>query len=78
MNRIQIETREVNLYYGQSRVLRDVTLDIPEKAVTALIGPSGCGKSSFLRCLNRMNDFIPSARVEGDILIDGSNIYESG
>ena len=78
MNRIQIETREVNLYYGQSRVLRDVTLDIPEKTVTALIGPSGCGKSSFLRCLNRMNDFIPSARVEGDILIDGSNIYESG
>lgn len=78
MNRIQIETKEVNLYYGQSRVLRDVTLDIPEKAVTALIGPSGCGKSSFLRCLNRMNDFIPSARVEGDILIDGSNIYESG
>lgn len=78
MNRIQIETREVNLYYGQSRVLRDVTLDIPEKAVTALIGPSGCGKNSFLRCLNRMNDFIPSARVEGDILIDGSNIYESG
>ena len=78
MNRIQIETREVNLYYGQSRVLRDVTLDIPEKTVTALIGPSGCGKSSFLRCLNRMNDFIPSARMEGDILIDGSNIYESG
>lgn len=78
MNRIQIETREVNLYYGQSRVLRDVTLDIPEKTVTALIGPSGCGKSSFLRCLNRMNDFIPSARMEGDILIDGSNIYDSG
>ena len=78
MNRIQIETRNVNLYYGRSRVLMDVTLDIPEKTVTALIGPSGCGKSSFLRCLNRMNDFIPSARVEGDILIDGSNIYESG
>ncbi|WP_367339019.1 phosphate ABC transporter ATP-binding protein PstB [Aminivibrio sp.] len=78
MNRIQIETRNVNLYYGRSRVLRDVTLDIPEKTVTALIGPSGCGKSSFLRCLNRMNDFIPSARMEGDILIDGSNIYESG
>ncbi len=78
MNRIQIETRNVNLYYGRSRVLMDVTLDIPEKTVTALIGPSGCGKSSFLRCLNRMNDFIPSARVEGDILIDGSNIYDSG
>jgi len=78
MNRIQIETRNVNLYYGRSRVLRDVTLDIPEKTVTALIGPSGCGKSSFLRCLNRMNDFISSARVEGDILIDGANIYDSG
>lgn len=78
MNRIQIETRNVNLYYGRSRVLMDVTLDIPEKTVTALIGPSGCGKSSFLRCLNRMNDFIPSARMEGDILIDGSNIYDSG
>jgi len=78
MNRIQIETRNVNLYYGRSRVLMDVTLDIPEKTVTALIGPSGCGKSSFLRCLNRMNDFIQSARVEGDILIDGENIYDSG
>ena len=75
MEKIQISARKVNLRYGAAHVLRDVTFDMGEKTVTALIGPSGCGKSSFIRCINRMNDFIPSARVDGEILIGGRDIY---
>ena len=60
--------------YGERQVLKDITFDMGENKVTAFIGPSGCGKSSYLRCLNRMNDFISSARVEGTINIDGENI----
>ena len=78
MERVQISTRNVNLFYGTTRVLKDISLEILEKNVTALIGPSGCGKSSYIRCINRMNDFIPSARVEGEIFIDDENIYERG
>ncbi len=65
----------VNVYYGDNHAIRDVTLEIGKKQVVALIGPSGCGKSTFLRCLNRMNDSIESARVSGNILLDGQNIY---
>ena len=78
MGKIQICAKNVNLYYGAARVLKDVSADILEKNVTALIGPSGCGKSTFLRCINRMNDFIPSARFEGEIRIDGTDIYDRG
>ncbi|WP_367340566.1 phosphate ABC transporter ATP-binding protein PstB [Aminivibrio sp.] len=78
MEKIQISAKNVNLYYGAARVLKDVSADILEKNVTALIGPSGCGKSTFLRCINRMNDFIPSARLEGEIRIDGTDIYDRG
>jgi len=74
----QIETKELNLYYDKDHVLKSVTFDIRKRSVTAFIGPSGCGKSSYLRCLNRMNDFIPSARIEGSILIDGTDIYAPG
>jgi phosphate transport system ATP-binding protein len=74
--RTKVVTREVNVYYGDKRALHDVSIDIPEQAVTAFIGPSGCGKSTFLRCINRMNDTIPSARVSGRIEIDGQNIYD--
>jgi phosphate transport system ATP-binding protein len=73
---VRVHTRDVNVYYGQKQALFDVTIDIPEKAVTAFIGPSGCGKSTFLRCLNRMNDTIESARVEGTILLDGEDLYD--
>jgi phosphate transport system ATP-binding protein len=66
----------LNVYYGESLALRDINMSILPKQVTALIGPSGCGKSTFLRCLNRMNDTIKSARVEGEILFDGVDIYE--
>ncbi len=70
-----IEIRRLNLYYGDFQALRNVTMDIPEKAVTAFIGPSGCGKSTLLRTLNRMNDMIPGTRIEGTVAIAGTNIY---
>jgi phosphate transport system ATP-binding protein len=75
-NRIKLRTEGVNLYYGSFQALRNITLDIPECAITAVIGPSGCGKSSFLRVFNRMNDLITGARVEGIVEIDGIPIYE--
>ena len=63
----KMTARNVNIYYGQKKAIEDVSIDIPTEDVTAFIGPSGCGKSTFLRALNRMNDTIPSARVEGTI-----------
>jgi len=73
---IKIQTRDVSVFYGDKQALFDVSVDIPDKAVTAFIGPSGCGKSSFLRCLNRMNDTIAIARVKGSIRMDGEDIYD--
>lgn len=73
----KVSARNVNFFYGQHQALHDISLDMPEHMVTALIGPSGCGKSTFLRCLNRMNDMIEHTRVEGDILLDGKDIYKS-
>ncbi len=72
----KVSAKEVNLYYGDFQALRNVTLDIPTCAITSIIGPSGCGKSSFLRLLNRMNDLIPDARVEGRIELDGTSVYD--
>jgi phosphate transport system ATP-binding protein len=74
---IKIETRDVSFYYGATRALSDVSLAVEERQVTALIGPSGCGKSTFLRLLNRMNDLIADARVEGEVLLDGADIYDA-
>jgi phosphate transport system ATP-binding protein len=74
----KISTRDVSVYYGDKKAIDDVSIDIETEYVTAFIGPSGCGKSTFLRALNRMNDTIPSARVEGEILLDGEDIYRSG
>ncbi len=68
--------RGVQVYYGDKHALKDVDCDILDKTVTAFIGPSGCGKSTFLRCLNRMNDTVAIARVEGDIRLDGDDIYD--
>ena len=76
--KIRMETRELSFFYGASQALHDVSLGIPEKSVTAFVGPSGCGKSTFLRCLNRMNDIIPDTRVEGEVLLDGNDIYGPG
>ena len=75
--RTKISARGVQVYYGQNHALKDVDVDILDKTVTAFIGPSGCGKSTFLRCLNRMNDTVSVARVEGEIKIDGEDIYDA-
>lgn len=77
MEHLKIETRNVNVYYGEKKVLHDISLGIEKNTVTAFIGPSGCGKSTFLRLINRMNDYIESFRKEGEILIDNENIYRS-
>ncbi len=70
----KIEIRSLNLFYGKQQALFNINMTIYKNAVTALIGPSGCGKSTLLRCLNRMNDFIPSCKMQGEILLDGENI----
>ncbi|MDO4606469.1 MAG: phosphate ABC transporter ATP-binding protein PstB [Bowdeniella nasicola] len=72
-----IEVRDLNIYYGTHHAVADVTMRIEPCTITALIGPSGCGKSTFLRTLNRMHEVIPGARVEGEVLIDGHNLYDS-
>ncbi|WP_295313044.1 phosphate ABC transporter ATP-binding protein PstB [Roseobacter sp.] len=76
-NQIKIAARGVQVWYGDNHAIKDVDVDIQDRTVTAFIGPSGCGKSTFLRCLNRMNDTIDIARVEGDIRIDGEDIYDA-
>ena len=68
--------RNLDFYYGDFKALIDINIDIKSRSVTALIGPSGCGKSTFLRCLNRMNDTIPDTRVDGEIMLDGKDIYD--
>jgi phosphate transport system ATP-binding protein len=73
-----IDVKDLSFYYGTKRALEHITVGIPAKLVTAFIGPSGCGKSTFLRTLNRMNDIIPGTRVEGQVLIEGDNVYGAG
>ncbi len=73
---VSVRVRKLNLFYDQVPALIDVTLDIPDKQVTAFIGPSGCGKSTLLRCFNRMNDLIDSCRIKGKIIVDGKNIQK--
>ena len=73
----KMRARDVSVYYADKKAIDEVSIDIPTEYVTAFIGPSGCGKSTFLRALNRMNDTIPSARVEGEIMLDGEDIYRS-
>jgi phosphate transport system ATP-binding protein len=71
----KIEVADLNAWFGATRALRDINLAVPERAVTAVIGPSGCGKSTFVRCLNRMHEVVPGARVTGRVLLDGDDIY---
>lgn len=78
MEKTKIKVEHLNLHFGDHHVLKDVNIDIKEHAVTALIGPSGCGKSTFLKTLNRMQDLVPSAKIEGLVTIDGEDIYASG
>lgn len=74
----KISVSKLNFFYGKSQALYDISLEIPQNEVMAFIGPSGCGKSTFLRTLNRMNDTIPGTRADGEVLIDGKDIYASG
>ena len=71
----KIISKNLNLWYGEKQALKDISLEIPEKKITALIGPSGCGKSTFIRCLNRMNDLVDKVRIDGEVLYDDINIY---
>ncbi|MDN5823638.1 MAG: phosphate ABC transporter ATP-binding protein PstB [Micrococcaceae bacterium] len=74
----RIDVSDLNVYYGNFRAVEDVNIEIGAKSVTAFIGPSGCGKSTFLRTLNRMHEVIPGATVEGQVLLDGDNLYDPG
>src|SRR5438105_88578 len=74
----KIAVDSLNFFYGKTQALKEITIDIPEHQVMAFIGPSGCGKTTFLRTLNRMNDVIPGTRLEGNVILDGQNIYASG
>ena len=78
MSNIKIQTKNLDLYYGENHALKSINMDISENAITALIGPSGCGKSTYLKTLNRMNDFVDCARITGKIILDGENIYDPG
>ena len=76
MNDIKVKVKDLSLRYGTNLALKNISMDIPEKMVTAFIGPSGCGKSTFLRTLNRMNDLIDNVTIEGEVYIDNINIYD--
>lgn len=75
-NKIKVKVENLNLYYGENHALKDVNMDIQENAVTAFIGSSGCGKSTFLKTLNRMNDLVDGVRIDGNVLLDGEDIYD--
>ena len=76
MNDYKVKVKDLSLWYGTNRALKNISMDIPEKKVTAFIGPSGCGKSTFLRTLNRMNDLIDNVTIEGEVHVDNVNIYD--
>ncbi len=75
---VDLRTQSLNAYYGKNCAVRDVTINFEKNAITALIGPSGCGKSTLLRCLNRMHEVIANTRVEGQVVLDGENLYDPG
>ncbi|WP_419763692.1 MAG: phosphate ABC transporter ATP-binding protein PstB [Arcobacter sp.] len=75
-NKTKVKVEDLNLWYGDNHALHNISVDLFENKITALIGPSGCGKSTFLRCVNRMNDLINSVRIDGEIIIDNKNIYD--
>lgn len=75
-NTIKISTNQLNLYYGSNHALKDVNLELYTNKITAFIGPSGCGKSTYLKTLNRMNDLVPNVKIDGEVLLDGENIYD--
>jgi phosphate transport system ATP-binding protein len=74
----KLEVRHLNAWFGTNQALKDISLSIQDRAVTAMIGPSGCGKSTLIRCLNRMHEVVPGARASGEVLLDGENVYAPG
>ncbi|WP_035141942.1 phosphate ABC transporter ATP-binding protein PstB [Flavobacterium daejeonense] len=76
MKDVKIQVNDLSLYYGEKKALKEISMQVPANKVTALIGPSGCGKSTFLRCINRMNDLIPSVSITGQMLVEGVDIYD--
>ena len=72
---IEVEARALSVYYGETHALKNISISIPDRKVVAFIGPSGCGKSTLLRCFNRMNDLVPGARIEGEVMFHGENLY---
>lgn len=76
MEKTKMTVKDLNLHYGDNHALKDVNMEIKDYSITAFIGPSGCGKSTFLKCLNRMNDLVECARIEGQVLLDGEDIYD--
>lgn len=75
---VELEARELSVLYGETRAVKSVSIKIPDRRAVAFIGPSGCGKSTLLRCFNRMNDLIPGARIEGEAIFQGANLYGPG
>src|ERR671915_133368 len=75
---VELETRNLSVLYGDNRAVKSISIKVPDRKVVAFIGPSGCGKSTLLRCFNRMNDLVPGARVEGEALFQGTNLYGDG
>ena len=75
---VELETRDLSVLYGETRAVKSISIKIPDRQVVAFIGPSGCGKSTLLRCFNRMNDLVPGARIEGEALFQGMNLYGEG
>jgi phosphate transport system ATP-binding protein len=75
---VELETRDLSVLYGETRAVKSISIKVPDRKVVAFIGPSGCGKSTLLRCFNRMNDLIPGARIEGEALFQGTNLYGPG
>jgi len=75
---VELETRKLSVLYGDNRAVKEISIKVPDRKVVAFIGPSGCGKSTLLRCFNRMNDLVPGARVEGEALFQGENLYGEG
>ena len=76
MENSKISVKNLNLHYGENHALKNVNMEIKKNAITAFIGPSGCGKSTFLKCINRMNDLVENVRIEGQVLLDGEDIYD--
>src|SRR6266446_9387325 len=78
MERFKVQAEKLNAWFGNNHVLKDISIDVKENQVTAIIGPSGCGKSTLIRCLNRMHELVPGARASGTVLLDNANIYARG